>query len=574
MRLKILSITVGIAQIALLSSCVDDAYDLSDIDTTTQLRVDNLVVPVNIDAVTLNDVIKLEEDDNFKIVNIGGQDMYAFTRRGKFHSDSIHIARVYADCPDLESSVGLLIGTPSGETTYDFIYPIKDMSAVEFSFKFENVDDGIHAIKSAKTKPVHFDVSLTVPEIKNEVRCIGFQNLKFQFPKGLTATASAGTYDPVSGVLTVPSLKGEMDDMKIQVTATEIDFEAAGSYLDYATHSFSYDEVFEILGGDLLLTMKSGVPYQEVNFTTYYTITDIEATSFAGEINEKIEGVEMEKVNLSDIPDFLRQDETNILLENPQLYLQVNNPVGAYNLKCETGMKVTSIRPSGLTFYSLEKPVEIGHNNATGKYNFCISPKQPEYPQEEFSKDLKYIKFTGMSQALGNGPIPEELDFELLDPKIPLQTVTDFPIDKDLDSADGVWEFMAPLNLSAGSVIVYSSDEVGWASEDLDALTIETLKVSAMVTSDLPVEVVVTAEPLDADGNVINGVTIEGGKVPAHAENYPLELKMSGSVTRLDGIRYKAYLKADNTTGDITPDMNLEMKEIRATVSGYWTKEL
>ncbi|MDE5657722.1 MAG: hypothetical protein K2I25_01540 [Muribaculaceae bacterium] len=51
-----LSIIRGTAFAALttvaLTGCVDDKYDLSDIDTTAGIKVNDLVVPVNIDAVT------------------------------------------------------------------------------------------------------------------------------------------------------------------------------------------------------------------------------------------------------------------------------------------------------------------------------------------------------------------------------------------------------------------------------------------------------------------------------------------------------------------------------------------
>ena len=40
-----------------LTACVDDNYDLSDIDTTTRVSINDLVVPANIDEVTLGDII-------------------------------------------------------------------------------------------------------------------------------------------------------------------------------------------------------------------------------------------------------------------------------------------------------------------------------------------------------------------------------------------------------------------------------------------------------------------------------------------------------------------------------------
>ena len=46
----------------LLSGCVDDAYDLSNIDTSAELKVNGLALPLNIEDITLDDVINVNND--------------------------------------------------------------------------------------------------------------------------------------------------------------------------------------------------------------------------------------------------------------------------------------------------------------------------------------------------------------------------------------------------------------------------------------------------------------------------------------------------------------------------------
>ena len=55
---------LGVSLIASLSltSCIDDSYDLSDIDTTVKVQVNDLTVPVNIDAITMKSILNLKED--------------------------------------------------------------------------------------------------------------------------------------------------------------------------------------------------------------------------------------------------------------------------------------------------------------------------------------------------------------------------------------------------------------------------------------------------------------------------------------------------------------------------------
>ena len=58
----------GLSSLVLIAatSCVDNAYDLSDIDTTARLQVKELVVPMNIDKATLDQVLDLDDDSEVK----------------------------------------------------------------------------------------------------------------------------------------------------------------------------------------------------------------------------------------------------------------------------------------------------------------------------------------------------------------------------------------------------------------------------------------------------------------------------------------------------------------------------
>ena len=60
-----------------LTACVDDNYDLSDIDTTTRVSINDLVVPANIDDVTLGDIITFDEESRIRAVTIDGKTFYA-----------------------------------------------------------------------------------------------------------------------------------------------------------------------------------------------------------------------------------------------------------------------------------------------------------------------------------------------------------------------------------------------------------------------------------------------------------------------------------------------------------------
>lgn len=82
-----------------LSSCVDDNYDLSDIDTTVRVDVNNLTIPVNLDEIELKSI--LDESEQIKIID----NQYMVTEDGTFESASIRIGRVDVTSSPINSFV-------------------------------------------------------------------------------------------------------------------------------------------------------------------------------------------------------------------------------------------------------------------------------------------------------------------------------------------------------------------------------------------------------------------------------------------------------------------------------------
>ena len=79
---------------------MDNDYDLSDVDTTVRVDVDQLVVPVNIDEITLGNILDLKESDSIKVVD----GKYAISYRGEFSSDVINVPSIRLSSPDIKAS--------------------------------------------------------------------------------------------------------------------------------------------------------------------------------------------------------------------------------------------------------------------------------------------------------------------------------------------------------------------------------------------------------------------------------------------------------------------------------------
>ena len=84
-----------------LSSCVDDNYNLSDMDTTVGISVNKLTIPLNVDSLVLDKVLDLEENGKIKKTIVNGKEIYAIVEEGTFKSKSIEIPGFKAQSPEI-----------------------------------------------------------------------------------------------------------------------------------------------------------------------------------------------------------------------------------------------------------------------------------------------------------------------------------------------------------------------------------------------------------------------------------------------------------------------------------------
>ena len=153
--------------------------------------------------------------------------------------------------------------------------------------------------------------------------------------------------------------------------------------------------------------------------------------------------------------------------------------------------------------------------------------------------------------------------------------MSNFALGRRIDGINGRYELMAPLALGAGSEIVYSDTKDGWNDEDVDAITITELIVTAKASSTVPMGASISAYPIDVAGKPIQGVTVvTESALPANAEDADIRIVMHGEIKHIDGVTFEARVKSEDSSVALAPSQTITLKEIRATVSGYYEKEL
>lgn len=581
---------VSALSLSILAGCVDDSYDLSDIDTTTQLKVNDLTIPVNLKSITLDNVIDVDEQDpdaTVKYVTVGGQRYFAIEKHGSLHADVPEVARVTAPEPGRVKTIEEhLSAIPSDARDASVRFAISE-DHTDFTYRVgqkegERVDPAINTIQAVEmdTEKLRITVSLALPDISASVDRIEFTDLLFRLPDGMDAVCEQGTVN--GNMLSVPSLTANGSQATLELTSGSIDFrpQYGQEGIKVENQGFDYTSDIYIVSGDLLVYPRSGGPAvpSQVRFTVDYDMSAFVVSRFSGNIDYSSDAVTIDPVSLSDLPDFLEGDDTNLIMSNPQILLSVANPVGRYGLGCTAGLTITPVRDGAEAgSQTLPGGFSVGHDRGDGPYSILMAPRPDDAVNVPAGAEA--YTFPGLGHILEGNGLPDQLRIKVSDDRIPLPRIhgqaDGLPLGVPFGDVDGEYSFLSLLALDDGSRIVYEKRDDGWSDEDLDALEISSFTITAEATTDIPCTIRLWARPLGAGGadipldNPSEAETLVGPMAQAQ----PLAITMKGDIRHLDGIHFIAT--AETFDGQpLRPEQYIRLDNIRATVTGTYTKKL
>ncbi|MDE5871634.1 MAG: hypothetical protein K2H22_06820, partial [Muribaculaceae bacterium] len=187
--------------VSMLTGCVDDKYDLSDIDTTSRFTVNDLTVPVNLSEIKLENVINLDDNDNVEKIVINGRDCYAIVKNGSIDPTEFSLGGIHVASPELKPSLfSMDIRSDVNVPGMDVAIPFPKIDLQDYNFNMHDVDRSLQVLRDVKTNdPIKVEVTLSIPHhLTAGNNIFSFQNLKIQLPKDLITKAEG--YDKTSGV--------------------------------------------------------------------------------------------------------------------------------------------------------------------------------------------------------------------------------------------------------------------------------------------------------------------------------------------------------------------------------------
>ncbi len=573
-----------------LCACVDNNYDLDNIDKTVEVKVNDLVVPVNLEAITLSEVFDLDSGSIIK--NLG--DEYAVLVDGDFSSNAISIAPVtiagvgiapitqqiykYDGNPTLPP--GIIV--PVGRQTVS--YEVGN-AATPFEFSSSAIDPSIRSISELETR-WNLTVTITVSDPQNTFEKFIFQNLKLRLPGGLAIEGHTNQ----GGIVAIPDivLEGSAKTTIINLPVVSINTAAMGA----GEYSFAPGTG----GGKGTVKFKGNVGIQSAlitavthpdianipassSITVAPAMSDLSVVSFSGNLEYQLTDFNIAPVELNDLPDLLMDAGTNITIANPQLYLSVNNPMAQYNVGASTGLILTArrdARPDRSFTTDGGARIEMGYDKGIdGPYSFCLAPSKPGAYRTGYT-DASFIGFKELADVLSGEGLPQTIKVGFDSPRVGPGHVTRFKLDgTPLQPVKGRYTFYAPLALGAGSQVVYKGHDTGWNDKTLDKLTVNTLRLDASVDNDLPVDIQLTAIATHTPQSGLPDEVIATVTVPS-GSGKKVEMRNTAPIVKLDGVRYeaRASVPQDASGKPLRPNGKIKLSNIRVTVGGSYVDTL
>lgn len=551
---------LSITAVSMMTGCVDNKYDLSDIDTTSRFTVNNLTVPVNLSEIKLENVINL--DDNENITTVDGE--YAISKAGNIAPTAFSINKVHVNVPSVDpTNLSVNIPGGAGVLVSELDIPAISLPAsskANYQFRMENVDKSLLQLKDVKTEqPIKVEVVLSVPaSIAGGDNSVSFRNLQVQLPWGLVGVESV--YDQATGVLTLDELAVDSEGKaRIEITANGLALNEKGN-VEAGTLNIAGE--VGIIGGEIKMYVKDTVVPSSIDIRADYSVSSFDIASFSGRINYNMDDVRIDPISLNDLPEFLDNPQTNIVIANPQILVNLQNPVGRW-LEGHGNIVLTSNFKNGDSVEHASSDFTLSGNSSA--LAFCTD-----------KNGYTYVEFDALRDVLshGNSGLPSSIDVAIRDINFAGEVI-DFPLG-DLGNAEGNYEFNAPLGFGNGSFLVYETTEDGWSSDDLDKVNIKTIHLKANCTTNLPVQLGLTVVPVDKNGHEI-AVDENAGKfeVSANAQNQPVELVIKalngGTITDFDGMRFRAVVEQNSgNTEALGPDLFINLDQLSVTVDGYY----
>lgn len=556
-------------------SCVDNKYDLDkDIDMTVNVGGEHLTIPAgSSDTAYLSKIIEVEEGDILQ--PDAATRVYHLTKKDDIDVKPTTVKEVTIDETTTNLSSTEIVNATS-VTDEEVLAPVT--TSGDFEAKSNNIDEALKELGALHAKaPV--DLILTIDFQKEQslnFTRVQANKLKIVFPDYIVFKAEEGIQGHeliLDGQ--VLSENGKSYSRTLKVEGYEFG-ENTGFGKEPVNGTLTIDGKIS-MEGDVVTSGVSGSG--TLSLVPTAVLGEMIVGSVRGVIQPNIDA-ETTKIELNDLPDFLKDEETRLDITNPVILLIANNPL-------ETPVEVDAVLTPMKNNTQIEgKKVEIGRGNdkdpvklASGNNVIALS-RTGECTIEGVTSNVKVEDINNLLET-----IPDDIMVDLK-PVVRNEEyyTAELGIAYEMPSS---YEVDVPLSFEQGLNIVYndSIQDLNKDLNDLDKVGLKNVKVILSVDNAIPLKLQLKAENVqikDVYGNELSAVkkTIEedkqyvaestDGEKPATSE---LVLNLTSDDTaflsKIDRICFKITAVTGTTTGVPLKDTQwLKITSIKLSVPG------
>ena len=560
-------------------SCVDNKYDLDkDIDMTINVGGEYLTIPAgSTDTTFLSKIIEVEEGDILQ--PDATTRVYHLTKKDDINVEPTTVKEVTvgATTTDLESieivnNTGVSFSEP--EVSADITI------SGDFEATANDIDEALKELGSLRAKtPV--DLNLTIDfNISggnltfNQVKA---NKLKLVFPDYIVFKEDEGIQDNEL-ILDeeVLSVNGSSYTRTLKVEGYKFS-DAAGSDMKPNAEGSLTIEGNISMEGDVVTSGISGTG--ALALVPKAVLEEMTVNSVTGVIQPKIEA-ETTKIELNDLPDFLKDEDTRLDITNPVILLKADNPL-------ETDVEIDAVLTPKKNNVNIEgHEVKIGTGYGQNKValipgtNIIALSRTGKCSIEGVTENIKVEDINNLLET-----IPDDIDVNL-QPIVRNENYYNAELGKEYD-LPASYEVDVPLSFEQGLNIVYndSVQDLNKDLNDLDKVSLKNAKIMLSVDNAIPLKLQLKAENVqikDVYGNELTAVkkTMEedkeyvtestDGEKPATSE---LVLSLTSDDTaflsKIDRICFKITAVPGSATGVPLKDTQwLKVTSVKLSVPG------
>ena len=533
-----------LTSLGVTTSCIDNSYDLNkDIDMTVNVGGEHLAIPVGYtEQITLDKIIELDEGDDLQLVN------------GEYHllkSDKIDETNTSVKMVTVNASSNPI---NSIKVINDRTYPQPEDVTVEDIESEGSVNTEAHGIDEAVIEigslTANTPAKLTLSFEINKTSSISYSDVTIDkmtitFPDFIKFEEGQSGLN--GQVLTISNKTLSSSTYTIDLYISKYVF--GEKYGDgNKVKEENGDRIIKI--ENQKITVKTDVTVHQARGTGSLSITPtaILAAMTVSEVNGTIKpdmDVKPTEVELTNLPDFLQDEEVKLDITNPVFSFKANNPL---NEEIEMDGIMTGYKNGKVT-----KTVKIGSGN--GGVPIKLKPSGNKQQTISIVRNEKTVVETGATKVIVPNlndiieTIPDRISVEL---KPAVKTDDYYTVNLGQDYVlNSEYNIDIPLSFGSGLKIVYeeTSDDFDLDLEDVD---IKKAIISITADNTIPLKMEIKNEnvsALDVNGNKITdiNVTVEGtiteskdGKSIATSQlNINLVSTKEGAISKLDGLFFK-----------------------------------